>query len=359
MMTKNTVISAIIPVYNAAKFLGECIESILNQTYSDFELILVDDGSADHSGSICDDYQEKDDRIIVVHKENGGVSSARNKGLDIASGRYISFIDADDKADKNLFKRLVTAIGEKDADLAICGYNIVGKTEGGAHYTRCMHSTDFSGSLKDFFVDIPFYLDKVLIQGPCNKLFKAEIIKRSGLLFSPELSFGEDTDFVYAYLAYVRNVVSVNECLYFYNRTEDGTLCSTFRQDKLDVWIGNYAKLHRLIQNVDGDLAERYALDFERSKCLVFHDCMRELYTCSPRFNKQSRIRLIESMLSNQEIRAAFEACVDMDRQTGLVYRLIEKKRVNAIDLYYCLKELLRKHFAGLFKQLRKTTKVS
>ena len=95
-MNKKALISIIVPVYNVDKYLSKCIDSIISQTYNDIELILVDDGSPDNSPKICDEYARKDNRIIVIHKENGGVSSARNAGLDIAKGKYIGFVDPDD-----------------------------------------------------------------------------------------------------------------------------------------------------------------------------------------------------------------------------------------------------------------------
>ena len=103
---KNPEISIIIPVYNAEKYLGRCIESVLSQTYRDFELILVDDGSSDSSGQICDAYANKDARIHVIHKENGGVSSARNRGIKEALGEYIMFIDSDDSIVEHCFSFL-------------------------------------------------------------------------------------------------------------------------------------------------------------------------------------------------------------------------------------------------------------
>ena len=97
-------ISIIIPVYNVEKYLRRCLNSIINQTYKDIEIILVDDGSTDNSGKICDEYKEKDNRIVVIHKENGGLSDARNAGIDIAKGKYIGFIDSDDFADIRMYE---------------------------------------------------------------------------------------------------------------------------------------------------------------------------------------------------------------------------------------------------------------
>ena len=118
------MISIIVPVYQAEKTIKRCIESVLCQTYRNLELILNDDGSTDMSGKICDEYAKKDNRIIVVHIENSGVSNARNVGLKKASGKYIEFLDSDDSLDKNACEILVNSIVESGAELVICGHKI-------------------------------------------------------------------------------------------------------------------------------------------------------------------------------------------------------------------------------------------
>ena len=115
-------VSVIIPVYNVEKYLPQCIDSILAQTFTDFELILVNDGSKDCSGNICDEYAQKDSRIVVIHKENGGASSARNRGLDIAKGEWISFIDSDDYVTPNYLSNLISEAQANCASLVIQGH---------------------------------------------------------------------------------------------------------------------------------------------------------------------------------------------------------------------------------------------
>ena len=115
-------ISIIVPVYNVEKYLENCIESILNQTFKDFELILVDDGSTDNSGKICDIYEKKDSRIKVIHKNNGGLSSARNTGLDIACGKYVGFIDSDDSIHPRMYEMLYDLIKKYESDISCCNY---------------------------------------------------------------------------------------------------------------------------------------------------------------------------------------------------------------------------------------------
>ena len=117
------IISIIVPIYNVGKYLPKCIESILNQTFKNFELILVNDGSTDNSGVVCDDYEKKDTRIKIIHKSNGGVSSARNAGLYVAKGEYIGFVDPDDYIDKNMYEKLYRLCIDNNSDIAICRFN--------------------------------------------------------------------------------------------------------------------------------------------------------------------------------------------------------------------------------------------
>ena len=119
------MISVIVPVYNIEEYIERCIKSIINQTYSKLEIILVDDGSTDGSGVICDNYAEHDDRIIVIHKENGGLSSARNAGLEIARGEYIGFVDGDDYINESMYETLLDHIKKENGDMVICGFKEV------------------------------------------------------------------------------------------------------------------------------------------------------------------------------------------------------------------------------------------
>lgn len=118
-MNEISLISVIIPVYKVENYLSKCIESVINQTYSNIEIILVDDGSPDNCGKICDEYAEKDNRIVVIHKENGGLSDARNAGTEIASGEYITYIDSDDWVAKRYIEILYNAIKSNNADISI------------------------------------------------------------------------------------------------------------------------------------------------------------------------------------------------------------------------------------------------
>ena len=173
----NGKVSVIVPVYNTEKYLKECIESILGMSYPELEVILVDDGSADSSGSICDEYSHKDTRVIVIHKPNGGLSSARNAGLESSSGEYICFIDSDDTVEPEFAEKLIDAFCmDPLADFAFCDFEDTRRPE----LTEKLKVTGDTAILleKEGFKELLSdhksreYVNAVIV---CNKLFKREL----------------------------------------------------------------------------------------------------------------------------------------------------------------------------------------
>lgn len=168
------LISVIVPVYNVEKYIDKCINSIINQTYKNLEIILVDDGSPDNCGNICDEYSKKDNRIIVIHKENGGVSSARNIGIKNAKGKWITFVDSDDWIENDYVEKLSKIGIQNKAEVVLCGYNRI--------YNNDKQPINAIGEIKDY--NSYEYLIKTLNPqtgfGFCHmKLIKKEIIERN------------------------------------------------------------------------------------------------------------------------------------------------------------------------------------
>ena len=216
-------VSVIVPVYKVERYLAECIESVLAQTFEDFEMILVDDGSPDNSGKICDDYAARDSRIRVFHKENGGVSSARNLGLDNARGEWIAFVDSDDSVGEKYLEHLwggnadsagpdagtLVVSGHRDADEKGC---ILGK------YTF----SDARTTVVRGFCRGELYACGV----PWAKLYFREIISNRKLRFDPEVSLCEDLLFMLHYLTYCRGIFFRTECDYLHQE-RSGSLSFT------------------------------------------------------------------------------------------------------------------------------------
>ena len=197
-VNKNTspAITVIVPVYNAEKTLRQCVDSILVQDFKDFELLLVDDGSKDGSPAICDEYAEKDARVRVFHKENGGVSSARNVGLDNAKGEWITFIDSDDFITEGYFEGVVG----REENVLIKGYKsfTTNGFEGGKSADKLNHIPEFTSFLNRYITDS-------LIRCPWAKFYKKSII--GNLRFITDMKIGEDAYFVFKYLAKCNNFI--------------------------------------------------------------------------------------------------------------------------------------------------------
>lgn len=203
------LISIIVPIYNVEKYLNKCIESIVNQTYENIEIILIDDGSNDNSGIICDEYAKKDNRIIVVHKENGGVSSARNKGLKIAKGEWISFVDADDWIEQTFCQTLLNKVIQEQADIALCGYNRITDNR----------IEKINANNQEVFLNSNEYLVKSLNPqtgfGFCHmKLIKKEVLK--SISFNERIEVGEDALFNIQLSTYIKKAVFLKQPLYNY-----------------------------------------------------------------------------------------------------------------------------------------------
>lgn len=230
MAYKVCLISVIIPVYQVEPYVARCIESILVQTLQDLEIILVDDGSTDESGRICDQYKVRDSRIKVIHQTNGGISAARNTGLDVAKGRYIGFIDSDDYIAPNMYELMYEAMHKKQVDLAVCNYEKV--YEGDIRQEERVEE-----KLQEQLI----YTRKAALQAMqenrgCwtyvnNKLYKREIFK--ALRFE-EGRIYEDAFIMPKLMSKCEKIVTVPESLYFYVQRAGSILHTQFNEKRLD-----------------------------------------------------------------------------------------------------------------------------
>ncbi len=202
-------LSIIVPVYNAEKYLRRCLDSILNQTYKDFELIVIDDGSPDNCGNIAEDYAAKDKRIAVIHQLNAGVSESRNTGINCARGKYIGFVDSDDYIEPDMYQKMIQMLKLRKLDLVVCGYCYI-DSYGDSEYV------DFScvQSLMDsrLFFEYLFNTPRTITGSVWNKLF---VRKKISTLFDKKISIGEDWIFVSRYVLNCRKIGFLNK--YYYN----------------------------------------------------------------------------------------------------------------------------------------------
>ncbi len=200
------LVSVIVPVYKAEKFLGRCVESILSQADIDLELLLIDDGSPDGSGALADEYAKQDERVHVIHKLNGGVSSARNRGLEEARGTWITFVDADDYLEHGFFEGLDT----EDADLRLTEWLSFGDVDA---YTEELEEYEARND-EHLRLFLQKHLNTLFLRTPWGKLFRRKLI--GDLQFSPTMRLGEDTVFFFDYLCRCHSLRTVKGPCYRY-----------------------------------------------------------------------------------------------------------------------------------------------
>ena len=227
MKQSGPLISIIVPVYNVDAYLKQCVDSILSQKYENFELLLIDDGSTDKSGEICDVYEQRDKRVRVFHKKNGGVSSARNVGLDNAKGDWIAFVDSDDIVTPNYLSGLYSDV-KSDVDLVIQKYFV---------FKDHLKDESVPEVIKNAVVYDKSDLQKLIVEHRldkngyiCSKLYKQELIRNNNIKFQEEISFCEDYYFLFQYLDIISGkVVCSSVANYLYRDRENSSVHIGFK----------------------------------------------------------------------------------------------------------------------------------
>lgn len=225
-------LSVIVPIYNAGQYLAKCIESIIAVPSADMEVLLVNDGSTDSSGEICEEYASKDKRLHVFHKENGGVSSARNYGLKQARGEWVTFVDADDYSTKSL----LTCMPCKESDLVCFNWQYTtGETE-----NEHLEDAFFQGEAKRNFLNC--HLVDFVFRTPWAKLFRRSIITANNILFDERFRLGEDTLFMLDYLSHAKTIETKNAVGYVYLRPSQSkyNLPLSYSIAYMDVFMQKY-----------------------------------------------------------------------------------------------------------------------
>ena len=244
----NPLISIIVPVFNAEKYLPRCIKSILEQTYENIELLLVNDGSEDRSSQIWKDYAENDTRIKVIHKENGGVSSARNTGLDASDGDFIIFVDADDWIQKNAVELMMEAISREKSEVVMMSFdnrnNKIIIPEFVINCNRLDIHTSEAVRWKELFAH-------GISHTVWGKLFSSEIIKERNIRFNPDITYGEDAKFLFDYLNNCEKIYVSDEVIYHYNKLNDTAATRKFHSNLTEGILKYHISMEKFVNKLN------------------------------------------------------------------------------------------------------------
>ncbi len=259
------LISVIVPIYNCEKYLEQCIKSILSQTYSNLEILLIDDGSPDRCPQICDAYAEADKRVKAFHKPNGGASSARNMGLDHAVGDYICFVDSDDILPENAISDLWKGIASNRCQYAagICGILNSVKVKNNIPAEKIIDYTENPMELLDYITQSGSY-------SPYAKIYDACVIQKHGLRYDENLKCSEDALFIRRYLSYCTRIALIPAIVYRYNTDNDESLSKKFYPD----FCFYYAKKMEALE----ELTQRLPISESAKRNFIFDRAVHGLY---------------------------------------------------------------------------------
>lgn len=281
-------VSVIVPVYKAELYIEKCVQSILDQTLDSIEIILLDDGSPDRSGDICDEIAQKHDNVVVFHLENGGPSRARNIGLANANGKYVGFVDSDDYIVPNMYEILYDLMEQEQADFSMCSYFI---DDGNQIRTLNMnYKKEYNGN-KEIRDELASLYSKRYHNGlysVCNKLFNNNLLQTNNIFFDEDLIRAEDAWFVFECLKVANKICFTDEALYYYRQVSDSTM-HTIQEDRYE-----RSKNFRLKV-----IQECEQLNIEIEKEELYYEFLYETFTNCRSLIKQHDIVTVKKILSD------------------------------------------------------------
>lgn len=327
-------VSIIVPVYNAEMFLKRCIESLLNQEdYVEYEIILVDDGSTDNSGEICEEYAKKFNKITVIHKKNEGVSKARNLGINNAKGDYITFVDSDDFVNKDMLKNFYNTVKISKSDMIFFGHNNININTNKviSYKAKKIINTKLDSFLRKDFI---YYYKNFLLQGPFNKFYKKEIIDSFSIRFDESLRICEDAMFVIDFLKKSVSISSIEGC--YYNYMQNGTENTLIRQFNVNEVEANWELYEDFLS-----LFEKQELYKNEIICVKedflnrFIVCLKKMFLKS-KYSKERLICELKKFINDERLNEFKEVKYNSNLLNRFIYVGIKYKSVYLT--YVCLK---------------------
>lgn len=308
------MVSFIVPVYRCEASLERCVSSILAQTYTNLELILVDDGSPDNSGRLCDELAKQDPRIVVIHKENGGPSSARNRGLDAAKGQYVQFVDSDDYIDPDMTERLVCRMESQDVQLVLCGYLQVHPD----HDEPQRFEEIDRVLVKDVAKIVPNFVYRTFPNALWNKLYQRAYMDHR---FDERVRYGEDLLFNLQYLRKIQALSVCDFCPVHYVVDNPESLTGKVAPYKVDDMLLYYKECVSFYREYG--CAENFRQLSKLCFNVVVYSTLRIL--SSPRFSESEKRSYVKNTLFDPAVDAIIKDCIDqtsVQRVIGAFIRL-------------------------------------
>lgn len=374
------LVSIIIPIYNTEKYLGYCLNSVVSQTYRQMEIILVNDGSTDGSLTICQNYAKIDDRISIITIKNGGVSNARNVGLNAAKGEFVQFVDSDDVIRFDMVESFVKLMEMYQVDLAVCGFKMIKLGENissvgvdilssGIMGTECVLARNL------LFEKIAYILWKTsTLESMANKMFRRSVIEDNHICFLPDLSLGEDFCFNMDYMQHINGAVFTSETYYYYLQENKNALTKRYRPDLFDNQMFLIERFRNLIREFGqaSESEEKAIAEYTVAKM------MQSLYNLTSEeccLSIVEKKREIARIVNNNYVRAAYDKaeCIDPKYEWIREYmefsdvqriyehlfsvKIQKSERMKKVLIQMC-DMILRVHYIKFIEMIRESLKI-
>lgn len=341
------LVSIIVPIYNTSKYLADCIESIVIQTYKEIEIILIDDGSTDSSAVICDLYAKKDTRIRFIRKKNEGVSIARNFGIELAKGEFIQFVDSDDTIANDMVERLVESIFKNKSDMVVCGleyfipYRLLKKNK--HKEIKYLGDCNCIFTIEDYLVKVLSLKTNVIIGSPCNKLYRVDYIRKYGLTFENSVFFAEDFLFNLKVLEGIKKISYISESFYIYRRDRADSLTKSERNMD-DYWYRNkhnYLNYRALFITLG--YYDKYKPDVDEYLIFAVEAVLYDLFYSQPGIKFKEKIAWIKRIAMDSEVKNMLDSVICENKNEKAIVKDFSKATYRILAMRYFLRCLLIK----------------
>lgn len=334
---KKLLISIVVPVYNNENRIHQCVESLLNQTLNDIEIILIDDGSSDQSGIIIDEMKSKDSRIKAIHQENKGVSNARNIGIELAEGRFIGFIDSDDYVDCQMYEKLYNKVISENSSMGMCRFCIVDS------YLKKEEMWNFNiedNNIAEYMFkdmigknnEIDFNTSDTLMGSVCRCIYDKNILNLNNIRFDEDTTYAEDLLFNLKYIKGIKNISLINEPLYYYHIKKD-SLSSAYRENFYTI----IRELMVKIEKISDDYTMDKRINYAWFKYLI--EVLRNL-TINVSFFNSNRYRKLKAIVNDKEntVRLKNIRLKKLNMKNKFFYIILNNNSVFLMGIFYMMR---------------------
>ncbi len=326
---KDNMISIIVPVYNREKYISRCVESLLRQTYTNIEVILVDDGSTDNSMKVMKKLQKKDERLKIISQRNSGVSSARNLGLLQAKGEFIQFVDSDDYIEPQMCFEMINALKTTLADIAICGYNKVNQEQNISVKGIDRYVCNF----KEIEKELPYLFQNAFLNYPWNKLYRRDVLTS---LFDLNLAVGEDLIFNLDNFQNAKSIILLEDCFYNYVEEADNSLTKNYKEDTIKREVYLFKRVNEFCE--DNLIDKKYMNETVNTLINVIQHA---IYTSQLNYREKNIV--VKEWVNNKTIQRVIHQYEPKILQDKVIKIGIVRQSVAIIVWFFVLKKGIKK----------------